>query len=378
MNKILILSDWYCPGYKAGGPIRSLNNLVNALEELIIIHIITSDTDLNSTQPYKNIEPGKWLSIGNTKIIYLSKSDKTISRMKKLILEVNPDIIYLNSMYSLYFTLFPLIALYFLKINKYKIILATRGMLQQGAIQSKNKKKKIFIFFFKLFAIEKKILFHATDEQEKKDITGYFPLYKDIKVIGNFVSLPKMAERKIIKESGSLSLVYISVISSKKNLLYLPAVFNSINGKIIFDVYGVVKDKKYWELFLEKIKNVQNVQFNYYGDIPNHLVKTTLLNYDFFILPTLGENFGHAIYEALSAGLPVIISDKTPWRNLENQKAGWGIALDSTQKFIDTLNYCAVMNNEEYKNWSIGAFNYANNYYKENNPADDYLKMFSK
>ena len=33
------------------------------------------------------------------------------------------------------------------------------------------------------------------------------------------------------------------------------------------------------------------------------------------MLPTRGENFGHVIFEAISNGLPSMISDKTPWKS---------------------------------------------------------------
>ena len=51
-------------------------------------------------------------------------------------------------------------------------------------------------------------------------------------------------------------------------------------------------------------------------------------NYHCLFLPSTGENYGHAIVEAFSAGLPVIISTLTPWKNLESQKVGWDIPLD--------------------------------------------------
>ena len=374
-NVILILTDWYLPGYKAGGPIRSLANLVTTLENTFDINIITSDSDLNSSQPYESIEPDKWLNICKSKIIYLSKSNKAIRRIKELILEVNPDVIYLNSMYSAYFTVYPLIASIVLK-KKYKVILAPRGMLQKGALHLKNNKKKLFLFIFKLFVLDRKIIFHATDEQEKEDVIKQFPSYKAVAVISNFVNLPVKAERNNQKKGGYLRLVYISVISSKKNLSYLPFVFSNVHEKIIFDVYGPIKDKKYWGSFLEKIKGVQNITFNYKGDLPNNLVQKTLAEYDFFILPTLGENFGHAIYEALSTGTPVIISNKTPWRNLEEKKAGWDIPLAEPEKFVEVLNKCAAMDQEEYEEWSKGAHNFAIKYYEENDPTEKYLEMF--
>lgn len=44
-------------------------------------------------------------------------------------------------------------------------------------------------------------------------------------------------------------------------------------------------------------------------------------------MPTFNENYGHAIVESFVAGLPVVISDRTPWRNLEKINAGWDIPL---------------------------------------------------
>jgi glycosyltransferase involved in cell wall biosynthesis len=375
-RRLLIFSDWYTPGFKAGGPIRSLSNLVSALEHFIDIFIVTGNSDLNSSLPYDNIEADKWLNIGKSKIIYLSKSNKSVKKIKYLISELKPDVIYLNSMYSINFTVFPLLAVRFLNDN-IKIVLAPRGMLQKGAIQNKNNKKKLFIFLFKLSGWNNKIVFHATDEQENIDIAEHFPLNKQISIIKNFVISPLLGERKKSKFPGCLSLVYISVISFKKNLSYLPVLFNKVKGDIMLDVYGPIKDKTYWESFLAKITAIKEIKFNYKGDIPNYLVKETLANYDFFILPTFGENFGHAIYEALSSGIPVILSDKTPWRKLEGIKAGWDIDLDKPEEFVKVLNKCVCMDEEEYNQWRLGAYNYAKKYYAENNLTEDCIKLFS-
>ena len=375
-HKLLIFSDWYTPGFKAGGPIRSISNLVSALEQTIAIFIVTGNSDLNSSQPYENIESDTWLTIGKSKIIYLSKSNRSVKKIKHLIFEVKPDAIYLNSMYSIKYTLYPLLAARLIK-NNFKIILAPRGMLQQGAIRNKNKKKQLFLLLFKMFGLDKSMVFHATDMQEKIDITEHFPLNKQINIINNFVISPLLGEKKLLKEPGCLSLVYISVISSKKNLLYLISLFNKVQGNIIFDVYGPVKDKVYWESFLAKINVMKGIKFTYKSDIPNYLVNETLAGYHFFILPTLGENFGHAIYEALSSGTPVILSDKTPWRNLEEKKAGWDIDLNKPEEFVQVLNKCMCMDEDEYNQWRLGAYNYAKKYYTENNPTENYIKLFS-
>jgi glycosyltransferase involved in cell wall biosynthesis len=46
-----------------------------------------------------------------------------------------------------------------------------------------------------------------------------------------------------------------------------------------------------------------------------------MFEYDFFVLPTIGENFGYVFLEALAAGCPLITSDRTPWTTL--RKTHW-------------------------------------------------------
>ncbi len=87
----------------------------------------------------------------------------------------------------------------------------------------------------------------------------------------------------------------------------------------------------------------ENVQVEYRGNLPNERVAETLFGYDFFFLPTLGENFGHAIFESFSAGCPVLISDQTPWRNLAEQHLGWDIALDEPDRWRSVLQECIDM-----------------------------------
>lgn len=385
---MIILTDWFYPAYKAGGPITSLINLVKGIGDKFNVKVLTSAYDLGESKVLDNIVPDVWQKFNNnTRIKYLTN----VNEVKKELAKEEFDVIYLNSMFSPAFTLKPLL---WAKKNNLldKIILAPRGMLQAGALKQKALKKKIFLSFFRLTGIANNIHFHATAEQEKEDILKVFPNAKKINVIPNVVSKPVQDKRiKVLrqpfdrlrvtaqddKEKSKLKLVYLSVISSKKNLKYLLEIFSKIDFEIEFDVYGSIKDKDYWDSFTEQIQNLKNVKFAYKGDVPNYLVNEALSKYDFFILPTLGENFGHAIYEALSAGTPVIISDKTPWRNLEQQKAGWDIPLNKPEKFIEVLNKCAAMDNDEYQEWSNGAYNFAVKYYQENDVTEEYLRMFN-
>jgi glycosyltransferase involved in cell wall biosynthesis len=64
------------------------------------------------------------------------------------------------------------------------------------------------------------------------------------------------------------------------------------------------------------------VQVKYRGELAPSEVRATFSNYDAFILPTLGENFGHVIAESLSASCPVVCSDKTTWTRVLERGGG--------------------------------------------------------
>ena len=46
MARVLVTIGSYLPGYKAGGPIRSVANLIDALGDDFEFRVVTSDKDL--------------------------------------------------------------------------------------------------------------------------------------------------------------------------------------------------------------------------------------------------------------------------------------------------------------------------------------------
>jgi len=102
-----------------------------------------------------------------------------------------------------------------------------------------------------------------------------------------------------------------------------------------------------------------NITVNYHGDIAPDKIEQALAKSHVFILPSKSENFGHAIYEALTAGRPVITSKATPWNNLQSAKAGINVSTDDTQELINAIDYFAGMNQEQLNEWSNAAREYA-------------------
>ena len=77
-----------------------------------------------------------------------------------------------------------------------------------------------------------------------------------------------------------------------------------------------------------------------------------------FFLPTKSENYGHTIFESLSVGTPVLISNKTPWRDLSYYNAGWDISLSNKLDFVNAINNIANLSIKEYEKKRLDSLNF--------------------
>ncbi len=378
-KKILVLAEWFPPGYKAGGPIRSCENFSQAMAAYYDIYVVTTNTDFGSDLPYKDIVSNQWISVeSNLSVIYYSKNQITKETLNLVIDEIMPDFVYLNSLFSFNFAILPLFNLR-KRTKNIKVVLAPRGMLHQGALQFKKFKKKSFLTLAKALGLFKNVSFQATDLQEKKDIIKHIGSSSIVEVVPNFPSQKINTFEQINKITGKVRLVFISRISPKKNLLFFLQLLKESKSKIQFDIYGNKEDLAYIESCRKVIESLpQHVKVNFNDEIPNHQVLNTLAQYHLFILPTHGENFGHAIFEAFQAGRPVLISDQTPWRDLESKKIGWDVPLKKPNRFLEIVEDVAQMNQQEWLTMAKNSHLFAKKYINNPQLINEYINLFSK
>ncbi|MDK0745884.1 glycosyltransferase family 4 protein [Clostridium perfringens] len=349
-KKILIINGQYVPGYKGGGPIQSCVNMIENLSDKFDFYVLTADRDYKSSRRYSNVKINNWNQIGSAKVFYMSPDKQTIKGFNEFFKNIHFDIIYLNGFFSPIFTIKPLILKYLGKLKCEKIILTPRGDFT-GGCENKKFKKYGYIFLCRTIGFYDGLFWHATSELEKKDIEKKFRK-ADIFTIPNFSAKYNTKKLNLEKASGQLKLVFISRIFPKKNLKFALEVLKLIKeGNIIFDIYGPMEDKEYWSE-CEKIINEMppNIKIKYCGEIEHSDVPKVFQQYHAFFFPTLGENYGHVIVEAMMNNCLCILSKGvTPWDEYI-EKLNIGARLDeNSEKFVLIIKRLLNMNNDDFK-----------------------------
>lgn len=341
--------------------------------------VLTSNHDIENEDILINVEFNRWLKLSPNLNVYYTSNSKQ-KKLSNLIKDVNPSVIYINSIFSLKFSIIPLLYFRLLKV-KPKIILAPRGMLQDGALRIKSFKKLIFLYFSRTLDLYKEVFFHATDFQEKLDIEKALKIKESyIKVIPN-IPADFQEFTAIYKTNGNLKVLFLSRISQKKNLLFLLHCLKRIGyrNNISLNIAGP-RDTDYWqecEKVIEQLKhNYPNISINYLGPIKPEEINKVIQDHHVFVLPTFGENFGHAIFESFAAGRPVIISDKTPWRYLNKENVGFDLSLSSVDTWVNAIEEFCKMDQNSFDEKCKAAHQYAENYRRSLNLESQYKALF--
>ena len=374
--KLLICADWFDPGVRAGGPIRSCVNLARLLRQTTDISIITSSYDLGASKPYPEITEDSWVNWDtSTKVRYCKSTFRRLVAVSRFIRNNQGVVVYLNSMFSFAGTLWPLL---FTKLtrSKSRIVLAPRGMLKATALSQKRWKKQPLIWAVRKLGLVTHVHFHATSEDEVTEINDAFGKVS-VTLIPNVPQMPVAMSQREPKRTGFAQLCLLGRVHPIKNILWLLNAMKYLDASCELKIIGPIEDEAYYEKCsksIEELPNTCSVQF--LGPRTATEVNAILANADAMILPTLGENFGHAIFEAFSVGTPVIISDRTIWRNLDAQKAGWDIELSRPEAFLSAIAEVAGMNAAQHQELRRGAVKIATDFIQMHSFLSDYQSMF--
>ncbi len=413
--KVLIILDRFFPGYRDGGPVLSIANLIDALHEDFEFTVLTKDRDVGDDKPYpfikegalitvdkgaKNLNAGIKSALSNVTVIYANETAFDKALIVKSSNEA--DLVYMGGCFTKSARL--LLSAKAKGEVKVPVIEASFGLFDPGTFAIKFFKKKAFMLFTCALGWYKNIYWSATSQAEADGIVSQAKSEKSRIFIAQ--DLPRRVYIRSIekkKPENGLRIVYLSRISESKNMLGALKILEQLGAKvntaaaanISFDIYGPTDDE-YWQLCQVEIKKLKEtcpgIAVTYHHPAPSTEVVSVFEKYDVFLFPTMAENYCHAIQEALSAGCIPVISDRTPWEfspDADEDLVGHIIPMGGTlsastpildedaKAFADTLLKLAELPSSDFQKISDKAIKYAAKVSDVDDLKKAYIEMFN-
>lgn len=375
---VLCITDYFLPGFLGGGPITTLANLRRQLNGSIRFSIFTRDHDLGVNVAYSGIKSNRWLETPDGPVYYASHTHFGLRGLISILKKGSFDIIYLNSFFSIFGSIVPIIGLGIIA-PKLPVLLAPRGEFSPGALSIKKQKKWIFIKLVRFIGIYKNVFWHASTKLERDDILRVFPEVSDRIFIA---ADPVNAEIDVMEpychsfDHAKLNIAFVSRITPKKNLDGLIKILSTVSARVQLNIYGPVENDSYWKHCIDLIDVLpENIQVSMHGPVKPQLVRDIFLKHDLFAFPTHGENFGHVIFESLIAGTPVIVSDQTPWK-ADNNGAVTVIPLSDAAGWRDAIEKVATYTMDKREFIRNSSRKYAIDYLVDYGNRKDNLNIF--
>ena len=332
---IFTVVNVFSPGVKGGGPAQSLSHLLHSVQHEV--WVFTGAHDFDGTT--LNVTPDQWVNWPvnpNVKVFYSSQQGyRRLIRLFEEIFKTKPSVVWVNSFFDFRYSLLPQLAA---RLSARSLVVSPRGELMHGAFTIKKSKKVWFLRVFKMLNKVFTSRFHFTSEKERSESLSYlgdrdsylFPNYSRKPLAKNDLQ-PYLATR-----TGSKRLAFLGRLVPKKGLDLAVRILAELDPDHTLEVYGEFEDPQYGDEIQTLVcKHNLTDQVVYCGFIPFEEALPQISTCQLMLAPTRGENFGHSIYECLSIGLPVVVSDQTPW------KASTGVricALNDIRAYVDAIS----------------------------------------
>ena len=277
---------------------------------------------------------------------------------EEVVQRVEPDIVHLHGIWSM--------ALHRCAVAcrrlRIKYVIAPRGMLEPWSLQQKWLKKRIARWLYQDRDLKCAAALHATAESEAEQLRK-LGCKNPIIVSPNGVNVPSNPQFPVPRSPFPIAVrrvLFVSRMHPKKGVMELVEAWGRlvlslessvISGwccELVYTVSGGI-EKEYETKVKKRIVELGMSYQDTDGTIhsspssspltfsppsPNFIFTGALNDddkwkaygrADLFVLPTYSENFGIVVAEALWAGVPVITTKGTPWKELEERKCGWWI-----------------------------------------------------
>jgi len=351
---VLVLMGAFWPGSDSAGPNQSLKGFCTALADEFDFRIVARDRPFGAAVRTAPTEP--WTDLGFARVSYLEGRRFGAAGLGALLRETPHDLVMMNGFFDREFTLPTLLMRRAGLVPAKPALLSPRGEFGGGALSLKAPVKRAWLAAVRLGGLLRGVTLHATSQDEAADMTARLPFAAPPAVAPNVRALFERPSAAPAAKGEPLRLAFLGRITPVKNIDYAIKALAMTNSPARFDLYGPASDEAYAKACQTLAADLPPpIEVRFMGEIANDDAPRVMAGYDLMFMPTLGENFGHAIFEALGAGTPVLISDRTPWRNLEARRAGFDLSLDDPAAFAAAIDRTAAQTPDERARWRDGA-----------------------
>lgn len=343
----------------SGGPSRSVVGLVDHLAEKegLKVGLITQSQPNESimvpTNPLVGLEACETISPVDGKLGWSART-----RIKEKLRSESIDVVHVHGIWNAVSYWGCALA----KQSGRKLVLHPRGMLEPWCLAHKAWKKRIALALYQRRALNSVDLFFATAEQELESIRR-LGLRQPVAVVPNGINvMPMQDERPGSHESATRQALFLSRIHPVKGLLNLVQAWAAVEPKGWQLVIAGPNEGNHWEEVAREVARLRlDDRITYVGPVEGEAKADLYRQSDLFVLPTFSENFGIVVAEALAHGLPVITTQGTPWKDLEDFRCGWWIET-GVDPLVVALRCAMKLSDEERRAMGVRGRAYVERY----------------
>ena len=302
---------------KDGGPSRSVPILAKGLSQIGV------ETTLLAG---RSAEMNTHLIDGTSVKVKTVPQNISIKDLETVLFEGHYDLIHGQNLWSPLYSKMAYVA----RKHKIPYMMSPRGCLEPWSMKQKRLKKLLAFYLYQKRDLQKAACILATARMEADNIRA-LGINAPIAIIPNGIDVSEYQCRSLdAKCRVKKQILFLSRIHEKKGIEFLIEAWVRLHDK--YPDWSVVIAGNGEETYIDHLKEIirdkgldacVKIIPPAFGEAKHRLYCESSL----FVLPTYSENFGMVIAEAMSCGVPVITTNRTPWQELNDKKLGWCIDL---------------------------------------------------
>ena len=246
---MLVFSPYYPPAYLAGGPIKSVSQLVRSEANEFPTYVVSRDWDLGAAEPLRE-HANRWTGTGGGGVWAFDRGMLRYARAMTVGWRLRPKLVYINSLFDPWTGLVPAFLWLVLGSRRCALVVAPRGQLGFEALRHSAFRKRVLLRVWRFIARRRRALVHAASIHEQERIEKCFGRVK-VLLRPNEVG-PLLPNIERVEIEGAMRAVFLGRLVPIKGLLELLESLRNARVAMTLDVIGPFEDKRIWSSALRQ------------------------------------------------------------------------------------------------------------------------------